>query len=137
MSSAGIVKVVVTLVLSAEFPEVADTLQAIAIAEMHHVQLLGKTMFALGVTPLFTRYPNSKNYYNTSYVSQSVTPTKIFVDNLKGELQAIAEYRKILLALNNEQVAALVERIILDEQLHVETLKSLMEKFNVETIDKP
>ncbi len=94
-------------------------------------------MFALGVTPLFTRYPNSKNYYNTSCVSQSVTPTKIFVDNLKGELQAIAEYRKILLALNNEQVAALVERIILDEQLHVETLKSLMEKFNVETIDKP
>ena len=54
-----------------------------------------------------------------------------------GELHAISEYRKILLVLDNEQVQALVERIILDEQLHVETLKTLMKKLNTpnENID--
>ena len=118
-------------------PEIAETLLSIAVAEMHHISLLGKAMYRLGVKPLYTQYPNSKNYYNTSCISQSVTPTKILIDNLKGELNAISEYRKILLVLDNEQVQALVERIILDEQLHVETLKKLMEKLNTpnENID--
>ena len=117
-------------VLSATHPEIAETLLSIAVAEMHHISLLGKAMCRLRITPLYTQYPNSKNYYNTSCVSQSVTPTKILMDNLKGELNAISEYRKMLLVLNNEQVEALIERIILDEQLHVETLKNLMEKLN-------
>ena len=48
------------------------------------------------------------------------------MDDLKSELNAIAEYKKMLMVMRNEQVEALVERIILDEQLHVETLKQLM-----------
>ena len=95
---------------------------------MRHIELLGKAMYSLGVTPVYTRYPNSRNYFDTSCVSQSVTLQKILMDDLKSELEAIAEYKKMLLVLRNEQVEALVERIILDEQLHVETLKGLMQK---------
>lgn len=117
-----------SFVLSKTEQEIAETLQGIAIAEMRHIELLGKAMYSLGVTPVYTRYPNSRNYFDTSCVSQSVTLQKILMDDLKSELEAIAEYKKMLLVLRNEPVEALVERIILDEQLHVETLKGLMQK---------
>ena len=81
--------------------------------------------------------PEQRVIFGTSGHRGSSLKTSFNEAHIIAISQAIAEYRKILLALNNEQVAALVERIILDEQLHVETLKSLMEKFNVETIDKP
>ena len=108
--------------------QTAEKLQSIALAEMHHVHLIGKAMYNLGVVPLYTRYPNSRNYFDTSCVSQSLSLQKILMDDLKGELQAICEYKKMLNILQNEQAEALVERIILDEQLHVETLKELMQQ---------
>lgn len=106
--------------------KIAYTLQQIALAEMTHVEILAKTMLRLGVTPTFTQYPNSRRYYDTSCVSQTTTLSKMLMDDLKSELNAIVEYKKIVAALQNDQVAAIVERIILDEQLHVETIKQLM-----------
>ena len=115
-------------ILDDKFAQTADTLKSIALAEMKHTEIIAKAMYNLGVTPLYTRFPNSRNYFDTSCVSQSVNIQKMLMDDLKGELQAITEYKKMLCLLQNDQVQALVERIILDEQLHVETLKTLMEQ---------
>lgn len=107
----------------------SDTLESIAVAEMIHLRLLGDAMLSLGVTPLYTTTPHG-SYYNTCSVARSINPQKMLMDNLKGELQAIAEYQKMLYVLTNEQVAALIERIILDEKLHVEKLKELLQSYS-------
>ncbi len=104
----------------------AETLVAIALSEMHHLHVLGETMLALGVNPRYVQYPESNCYYNTGCVSQSTTPQKMLMDDIQGELNAIAEYKKMLFVLNNENVAAIIQRIIIDEQLHLETLKNML-----------
>ncbi len=50
------------------------------------------------------------------------------MDDIQGEMNAIADYQKMLFVLKNEQVEAIIQRIILDEQLHLETLKKMLEQ---------
>ncbi len=106
----------------------AQTLMSIAVAEMKHIDILGTAMLKLGVSPKFVQCPNTKEYYNTSAVSQSTTPQKMLMDDIQGEMNAIADYQKMLFVLKNEQVEAIIQRIILDEQLHLETLKKMLEQ---------
>ncbi len=105
----------------------AETLEAIAICEMRHLQILGQAMIKLGVNPRYVQHPNGC-YFSASCVSQSVAPQKMIMDDLRSELETIAEYKKMLFVLKNEEAQAIVERIILDEQVHVEALKSVLKE---------
>ena len=115
------------------FGEIDDTdaeiLMAIAKAEMLHIDILGTAMLKLGVSPRFVQVPNSNNFYSTCAVSQSTTAQKMLMDDIQSELNAIADYQKMLFILKNEQVEAIIQRIILDEQLHVEKLKEMLTKY--------
>lgn len=108
----------------------AQTLMSIGIAEMKHIEILGEAMLKLGVSPKYMQCPNTQTYYNASTVSQAVTPAKMLMDDVQGEMNAIADYQKMLFILKNEQVEALIQRIILDEQLHLETLKNMLKKYS-------
>lgn len=108
----------------------AELLMRIGIAEMKHIDILGSAMLKLGVDPKYVQCPNSQVYYNTSVVSQATIPSKMLMDDIQGEMNAIADYQKMLFVLKNEQVEAIIQRIILDEQLHLETLKNMLETYS-------
>ncbi len=110
--------------------EDADALFSVALAEMHHVDLLGKAMLKLGTPPRYVQCPNTYAYFNTSQVSRATSPVKMLMDDIQSEMNAIADYQKMLFALKNEKVAALIQRIILDEQLHLETFKDMLKKYS-------
>ena len=50
-------------------------------------------------------------------------------DDLIGERRAIADYKKMLRCLKNKQVAAIVSRIIDDENLHVAAIEEILKEF--------
>lgn len=110
--------------------EDSDILVSIALAEMKHLDILGESMLKLGLNPKYVQYPGSKIYYDTSEVAQSTTPNKMIMDDIAGELNAIAEYNKMLFALKNEDVAAIIQRIKMDEELHLEVLKQMLERYS-------
>lgn len=110
--------------------EYAETMEAISIAEMIHLHKLGEAMIKLGVDPIYIQSPAYPDlYFNTSCVAQSKTPQKMLMDDIQGEMQAITEYNKMLSILTNEKVAALIQRIVLDEELHLKTLTKLLNKY--------
>lgn len=109
--------------------EYAAVLESISINEMHHFDLLGTALISMGVNPVFTANPPSKtNFYNTSRISYSTAPQTMILDDIAGEMKAIEEYECMLKKLTNETVATLIRRILLDEELHLKTLKELYEK---------
>lgn len=110
--------------------EIADILMSVAVAEMTHVNILGTALLRLGVSPRYVQCPNTNAYFNTSQVSKATSPTKMLMDDVQSEMNAIADYQKMLFVLKNEQVAAIIQRIMLDEQLHLETFKNLLEKYS-------
>ena len=107
----------------------AETLLSISLAEMEHVEILGKTLLQLGVKPVYSLSPPYKyNFYNTSFVSYSNTPEKMLLDDISDELSAINQYEEMIKRLDDEYVEAIISRIILDEQLHVRALKEIISK---------
>lgn len=107
----------------------AEVLLSISLAEMEHVEILGKTLMQLGVKPVYSLAPPYKyNFYNTSCVSYSNTPEKMLLDDISDEISAITQYEEMLKRLDDEYVEAIISRIILDEQLHIRALKDVISK---------
>ncbi|MDD4839120.1 MAG: manganese catalase family protein [Clostridia bacterium] len=97
-------------------------LEHIGIAEMHHHEMLGEAIYKLGGYPIMA----GRNYWNGSYVDYTVDPIRFIEKNIAGEELAILNYERTILNLQEEQVKLLIERIILDEELHIKIFKELL-----------
>ncbi len=107
--------------------EYASAMESIAIAEMIHLKLLGKTITALGAPPIYCQNPpTAYNFYSTKYVTYSRDFVNMIEDDILGERHAICQYTKMLSRLKNEQVKNIVSRILEDEKLHLEKLKQIL-----------
>jgi bacterioferritin len=112
-----------------EFSDYAEIVERIAIAEMLHLRLLGKTIIALGADPKYCQNPaTSFNFYSAKFVAYSDRPIHMVEDDIIGEKQAISSYSKMLLQLKNEQVKAIIARILEDEKLHLATLNKILKE---------
>ncbi len=113
------------------YEEYAKTLDEIAVAEMHHLDILGALLYELGVLPVFSSCPPRKfDFYSTGAVSYASDVQKMILDDILGETQAIYTYEGMVRKLKNERVSAIIQRIILDEKLHLETLKNILRELN-------
>ncbi len=108
--------------------EYADDLKSIAIAEMMHLDILGKTITALGAQPIFCQNPpTAYNFYSAKFVTYSRDIVHMIEDDIIGERRAIAQYSKMLCRLKNEQLKGIISRISEDEKLHLEKLKEILQ----------
>lgn len=113
------------------YQEIADTLVGIAITEMRHLDILGGLILVLGAQPVFAQFPASCfNFYSAKYVAYSRSLKNMLEDDIIGEKHAIAGYERMLRCLKNEQVKAIIARILEDEKLHLEVLENILSKFN-------
>lgn len=112
------------------YTDIAETLMSIAVAEMKHLELLGKTILALGAAPVYTQFPpNRFNFYSTKYVAYSRTLKNMLEDDLLGEKHAVSSYEKMVKCLKNQSVAKIIDRILQDEKLHVAALEKILSEF--------
>lgn len=110
--------------VSPKYPEIATALEGIAITEMHHHELLGETIYALGGYPVM----GARTYWNGSFVTYTLDPRKYLRQNIIAEETAILNYERTILNLTSESVKTLLERIILDEEVHVKIFKELLKE---------
>jgi len=109
--------------------EIADTLEGIGIAEMTHIDLLGTMITYMGAFPIYTANPmRYTNFYSTRFINYTTNKQKMIIDDIADEFAAINLYKSIIARLKNEQVAAVLTRIILDEKMHIEVLKEILKK---------
>ena len=109
------------------YEEYASTLESIAIAEMLHLEILGKTILALGAQPIYCQNPpTAYNFYSAKYVTYSRNLVNMIEDDIIGERRAIALYTKMLCRLKNVQIKGIISRILDDEKLHLEKLNEIL-----------
>ncbi len=108
--------------ISPETSELSRALSGIARCEMHHFELLGRAIFKLGGYPIM----GSRTYHSGSMVNYTLDPHKYLSQNIAAEEAAIVGYERTVLNLHNESVKLLIERIILDEELHINVFKELL-----------
>ena len=109
----------------------ANILLKIAITEMKHLEILGKLILKLGAAPVYSYLPPYPiNYFSARTVSYSKNPQKMILDDIAAEQYAIDTYTKILCRVKNEQVAAVIQRIRMDEEEHLSTFKCIFKEMS-------
>lgn len=111
--------------------EMSKKILGIAINEMRHLELLGSAITRLGAPPAFTAcLPYPVGFYSASSVNYVKTPVGMLEADIEAETNAIAEYRRILTCISDGAVAALVERIVGDEEGHLSAFRSMKEELD-------
>ena len=107
-----------------KYEEFSKILLSIAIEEMHHLDLGGELIRKLGKRPYYINKEgcgwNSKNvkyHFNNVY--------DMLIYNIESEKKAIKEYKEAIKYTQNKSIKDLLERIILDEQTHLEIFNRL------------
>lgn len=96
----------------------------IAIEEMYHLELIGELIKKLGSKAYFINQnkcvwsmENIKYHFNNVY--------DMLTFNIESEKKTIENYKKAIKYTQNKSIKDLLERIILDEQTHLEIFNRL------------
>lgn len=99
-------------------PELAFDLFHIGLVEMTHLNMLSELIYALGQEP---KYQNSrKQYWNGSYADGETDIQRMLETNIQEEKLAIIQYQETARRIPHPRIRAILQRIIQDEQLHIE-----------------
>lgn len=109
-----------------DLQEIADVLEEINIVEMRHIEMLGKTIVLLGGTP---QYSSNLQLWTPLYVSYcDFNPILQLQENIKGELEAIAQYNQHIQMIEDPFIKEMLARIVKDEEDHVRILTLQLNK---------
>ena len=101
------------------FNDFSKIMLDIAIEEMHHLDLLGSLIKKLGEKPYYIDSNECKwSTRNLKYHFKSIY--EILTFNIESEKKAIEDYKNAIKYTQNKSIKDLLERIILDEQTHLE-----------------
>lgn len=108
--------------VTAEDEELSSALIGIAKTEMIHFDLLGECIYALGGYPVI----GGRTYWNGGFANYTLDKRKFLEQNIMAEETAILNYERTILNLSQESVKLLLERIILDEEVHIKIFKEIL-----------
>ncbi len=102
--------------------ELENILMGIAKVEMLHFSLLGRAIFALGGFPV----AGARSYWNGNMANYAVNKRNFLIADIENEKVAVKNYERTILNVGSESLKALLERIVLDEELHIEILSEYL-----------
>lgn len=116
--------------MSCDHCPIAKTLLGIAVAEMMHLQKLGELIVLLGGNIDFTaKHRNgARRMWTPEYLTIPENPGKMIQADIEAERAAIDQYMMHIRMIGDEDVNAVLKRIIKDEEYHIMILKALTER---------
>ena len=108
-----------------QYKELQETLEGIAVTEMHHHKMLGEAIVKLGGTPVMG---GTHKFWNSSMVNYCKDIINMINIDIKAENIAIENYKKTMRCVQNYSIRELIERIIMDEELHILALEEQKRK---------
>ncbi|MEG1535682.1 MAG: ferritin family protein [Clostridia bacterium] len=112
-------------ILQDDYKELAELLKGIAVVEMTHHEWLGEAIVNSGGDPIIG---GNYAFWSGSSLNYTKNPINILRVNIDGERQAIANYKRAIVCLQNKSLKDLIARIIVDEELHVQLLQGALDK---------
>lgn len=115
--------------LEEDYPDVAELEECISIMEMRHMELLAETILLLGGDPRFWHIRFRPVYWNASLPFYGKGVCDRLLADIKAEEDAIKQYRKHQQMIGDPHIKALLERIIVDEEHHLNLFRQAYEKY--------
>lgn len=115
-----------SMITRESFGEVAECFHKISIVEMHHLDIFGQLTLKLGMDPRLWQCRNGKMEYWSPECNRYPDRILLLLENsLRGELDAIEKYRQQTEWIKDENIVVVLNRIIMDEELHVQIFREL------------
>ncbi len=118
-----------SIILKEKNEELSQLLIEISKVEMHHLFLLGQTITKLGNPPIYADCTYGVKYWDSNEVYYDMDTKTMLEIDIESEKQAIQNYHLLLLSIEDIYVKSLIERIILDEEIHLEIFCKLYQKY--------
>lgn len=104
----------------------------ISIVEMHHLEIFGQLTLQLGGNPrLWTQRGSNFAYWTPGYNNYPTLLPPLVKNALQGELAAIQKYERQIASIRDDNIVENLERIVEDEQIHVEIFREIIEEYNL------
>jgi len=98
--------------------EVAELESGISIVEMEHLEILGELIILLGGVPHY--HDGRQQPWLPDYVAYcDFDPCAQLQADIAAEQAAIADYQRLLHAIHDRYIQAIIRRIIRDEEYHL------------------
>ncbi len=110
--------------------EFSKIIEEIAIVEMKHLEMLGKTIKLLGKEPIYKTCEASRGdcvMWTASNIDYSTRLKEMLEVDIREESKAIKIYESHKKLIKDKYIKNMLDRIILDEKRHLEIFKSLYE----------
>lgn len=109
---------------------VAEAIKKISMVEMHHLQIIGELIVLLGGDPKYAINKKGKWLnWTPDFIDYGTTIKSMIEYDIKGEVLAINQYNKHIEEINDENIKAILRRIIEDEENHINILEGLLKKY--------
>lgn len=108
--------------------EFSKIIEEIAIVEMKHLEMLGKTIKLLGQEPIYKTCEASRGdcvMWSASNVDYSTKLKDMLKFNIQSESNAIKNYETHKKIIKDKYIKNMLDRIILDEKRHLEIFNIL------------
>ncbi len=118
-----------SVILNPVYESFARCFNKISIVEMRHLDMFADLAFQMGLDPRLWSIKNKKMVYWTPAYNNYPNEVKAVIHNsIKGENAAIQKYRKQADMIKDANIAAILNRIILDEERHIVIFNSMLQQ---------
>lgn len=115
-----------------KYKDLSKILEQIAEVEMGHLKILAELICALGLIPYYVTYNCSYKAipWNADYVDYTTDYRNMLLSNINSEVTAIKDYNKLISETNDPNVKDILNRIIMDEERHLEIFGELLRQYD-------
>lgn len=114
-----------------QYNDYSALISGISITEMKHLKLLGETVKLEKVKPMYidNASPHGK-LWSPMYINYTTYIKSMLKTDIKSEQMAVENYRYHITLVRDKYIIKLLERIILDEELHLKLFTQEYEKYS-------
>ncbi len=110
--------------------EITTAFHQISAVEMRHLQIFGELAVQLGENPrLWTQRRNTRTYWSPSMLHYPADLKDLLHTALENEQAVIVTYQRQIEYIEDKYIQEILDRIIKDEQIHVEVFQNLLNKY--------
>ena len=116
-----------SLILRQAHPDAAEIFHKISVVEMHHLDIFGRLAHLLGADPrLWSSVHGRRTYWSPGCNRYPRDIVPLLENAIKGENEAVNKYRRQMQWVEDPHLVALLGRIIMDEEKHLEIFHALL-----------
>ena len=114
-----------------QYKDYAELIGGVSVVEMKHWELLGETIKLEGIKPMYfdNAVPHGK-LWSPMYVNYTTYIMAMLKEDIKSEQKAIENYKYHITLIQDTHIIKLLERIILDEELHLKLFTKEYQKYS-------